>query len=83
MAPTLVTCPGLCGPATCGQQVAAHGLAEFSAITVQVDACDKLAAQGWEGPQLVLRKSQADRLVPAQPAGWQHQDGLVTFGGSL
>lgn len=79
--PTLVSCPGLCGPTSCGQQVAAHGLADFSATTVSVDACQRLLAQGWEGPQLVLRKSQADSLLPAPAPAVRHRDGLVTFVG--
>jgi hypothetical protein len=78
---TFVTCPGLCGPASCGQQVAAHGFGDFAATTITVEACDKLLAQGWEGPQLVERKSRADYLLPSAPAGRQHRDGLVVFGG--
>ena len=79
MAPTLVLCPGLCGPATCGQRVEAHGFGSFTATTVSVDPCDKLLAQGWVGPQLVERKSRADYLLDAQPGTWQHRDGLVSF----
>jgi hypothetical protein len=82
MAPTtFVTCPGLCGPTSCGQQVAAHGFGEFAATTITVEACDKLRAQGWTGPQLVERKSRADYLLPQQPAAWRHRDGLVSFVG--
>jgi hypothetical protein len=80
---TFVTCPGLCGPTTCGQQVAAHGFGEFAATTVTVEACDRLLAQGWTGPQLVERKSRADYLLPAPAAAVRHRDGLVSFAGAL
>lgn len=76
MAATLVTCPMHEG--TCGEKVAAHGLATFTATTVKVDACTALKAQGWKGPQLVCTKTQAERLVPA-PTVLRHRDGLVTF----
>lgn len=79
---TPVTCPGMCGPqgqsACGGETVQAHGLADFKATTVKVDACSALLAQGWTGPQQVLRKSQADSLFPAQTV-LQHRDGLVVF----
>lgn len=80
--PVLVTCPGMCGQTTCGEQVAAHGFGDFRATTVTVDPCSRLTAQGWTGPQLVERKSHADYLLPAQPAGLRHRDGLVVFGGA-
>jgi hypothetical protein len=75
---TMVTCPGLCGGKCGAEQVAAFGLIEFEATTVEVSACSALLAQGWEGPQEVLRKSQADRLFPAE-AMVRHADGLVWF----
>jgi hypothetical protein len=79
---TPVTCPGLCGPtgqpACGGETVEATGLADFHATQVKVAPCSKLSAQGWRGPQLVLRKSDADQLFPAQTV-LQHRDGLVVF----
>jgi hypothetical protein len=75
---TMVTCPGLCGGKCGGEQVAAFGLAEFEAMTVEVSACSALLAQGWEGPQEVLYKSQADRLFPAE-AMVRHADGFTWF----
>lgn len=75
---TMVTCPGLCGGKCGGEQVAAHGLTDFNATTVSVEACSALLTQGWEGPQEVLFKSQADRLFPVQTV-LRHRDGLVTF----
>jgi hypothetical protein len=75
---TQVTCPMHQG--MCGETVAATGLTDFSATTVRVAACSSLKAQGWgKAPQLVLRKSQADRLVPAPAGGLRHRDGLVVF----
>lgn len=80
--PTYVTCPGLCGTETCGQQVAAHGFGDFAATSVTVDPCGKLLAQGWVGPQLVERKSRADYLLPAATATvLQHRVGLVALAG--
>ena len=80
-----VTCPGLCGPTTCGEQVEATGLDDFNAATVTVAPCTRLAGQGWEGPQAVYRKTDAiERLLPpATVTTWRHRDGLVTFTGGV
>jgi hypothetical protein len=56
---------------------AGHGLTDFKATQVKVDACSALIAQGWVGPQQVLRKSRPT-LFPAQTV-LQHRDGLVVF----
>lgn len=81
--PHTVTCPGMCGPtgapACSGEQVATRGLDDFAATTVEVDPCSALLAQGWVGPQVVLRKSQADRLFPAPAGPVRHREGLVVF----
>lgn len=79
---TRITCPGICGATTCGEQVDAYGFGDFAATTVRVDPCSKLLAQGWTGPQLVERKSRADYLIPTvQATVLRHRDGLVAFVG--
>lgn len=75
----LVTCPMHDG--SCGEQVEAHGLDDFDAAQVSVDACSSLLGQGWTGPQLVASKTHAIEVLTAPaPVTWQHRDGLVTFG---
>lgn len=74
----LVTCPMHDG--SCGEAVEAIGLDVFEATTVEVAPCSALTAQGWTGPQLVERKTRADRFVPAPAPAVRHAEGLVTFG---
>jgi hypothetical protein len=72
-----VTCPMHEG--SCGTPVVAD-FGTFATTTVEVEACPSLLAQGWTGPQLVLRKSDADaRLGIEAPTALRHVDGLVTF----
>jgi hypothetical protein len=70
-----VTCPMHAG--SCGDLVVAD-FGAFTSTTVEVAPCPSLLAQGWVGPQLVERKSEADRLLPA-PTVLRHVDGLVLF----
>lgn len=74
-----VTCPMHEG--SCGEAVEAN-FGTFRTTTVKVAPCSSLLAQGWTGPQMVLRKSEADaRLGLDAPATTvRHRDGLVTFG---
>lgn len=75
-----VRCPGMCG-GRCGGEAVTADFGTFRATTVRVAPCSYLLAQGWVGPQQVLRKSEADRLEPAggRPSVIRHRDGLVGF----
>lgn len=77
---TQVTCPmhheGTGGHLNCGGELVDATFASFSATTAKVSPCSSLIAQGWKGPQAVLRRTELDRYVPAQTLV-RHFEGLV------
>jgi hypothetical protein len=79
-----IACPmhaGNTGPLSCNDEQVEIDLGTFASTTYSVAPCSSLLAQGWTGPQEVGYISQAGRYFPAEPVGYQHRNGLVTFTG--